>query len=74
MSENDVPSPVNLRDPLDAQEWERTAQERPGRLEIFQVIGRELLGLGKGDRTVLELGSGPGFLAAYLLVPFQKFG
>src|SRR5438876_6403236 len=67
MNEQDVPSPINLRDPLDAWEWERTAQERPGRVEIFQTIGRELLALGKSDLTVLELGSGPGFLAAYLL-------
>jgi SAM-dependent methyltransferase len=67
MNEQDVPSPIDLRDPRDAREWERTAQERPGRAEMFQTIGRELLGLGKSDLIVLELGSGPGFLAAYLL-------
>lgn len=67
MSDQDVPSPINLRDPRDAQEWERTAQERPGRSEIFQAFGRELLELGKSDLAILDLGSGPGFLAAYLL-------
>ena|SRR2546427_2095849 len=67
MNEQDVPSPIDLRDPRDAREWERTAQERPGRAEMFQTIGRELLGIGKSDLIVLELGSGPGFLAAYLL-------
>ena len=67
MNEQDVPSPIDLRDPRDAQEWERTAQERSGRSEMLQAIGRELLALTKGDLTVLELGSGPGFLAAYLL-------
>src|SRR5687768_9932631 len=67
MIEQDVPSRINLRDPRDAREWERTAQERPGRAEIFQAFGRELLLRGKGDVTVLELGSGPGFLAVYLL-------
>src|SRR4051812_37953066 len=67
MNEQDVPSPIDLRDPRDAQQWERNAQARPGRTEIFQAIGRELVGLGKSDLTVLELGSGPGFLAAYLL-------
>jgi SAM-dependent methyltransferase len=67
MNEQDVPSPIDLCDPGDAREWERTAQERPGRAEIFQAIGRELLAFGKSDLTVLELGSGPGFLAAYVL-------
>jgi len=63
----DVPSPIDLRDSRDAREWERTAQDRPGRTEIFAAFGRELLALGKIDLRVLELGSGPGFLAAYLL-------
>jgi SAM-dependent methyltransferase len=67
MNEHDVPSPVDLRDPREAREWERTAQERPGREEMFEAIGRELSRLGKNDLTILELGSGPGFLAAYLL-------
>ena len=67
MNEQDVPSPIDLRDPGDALEWERTAQERPGRAEIFRAIGRELEALGERDLLVLELGSGPGFLADYLL-------
>jgi len=67
MDEQDVPSPIDLCDPSDALEWERTAQARPGRAEIFQAFGRELGALGKRPLTVLELGSGPGFLADYLL-------
>src|SRR3954467_11699886 len=67
MNEDDVPSPIDLRDLRDAREWERNASQRPGRVEIFEAIGRELLGRGKSDLTVLELGSGPGFLAAYML-------
>jgi cyclopropane fatty-acyl-phospholipid synthase-like methyltransferase len=67
MNEQDVPSPIDLCDPRDALEWERTAQERPGRAEIFRAIGRELEALGEHDLVVLELGSGPGFLADYLL-------
>ncbi len=65
--EEDVPSPVDLRDPEDARDWERTAQQRPGRGEIFEAFARELGALGRRPLTVLELGSGPGFLAAYLL-------
>jgi len=67
MNEQDVSSPLDWCDPRDAREWERTAPERPGRAEIFQAIGRELLPLAKTQLTILELGSGPGFLAAYLL-------
>ena len=67
MNQQDVPSPIDLRDPRDAREWERTAQERPGRAEIFRAFGDELLSLAKSDAVVLELGSGPGFLATYIL-------
>jgi len=67
MNEQDVPSPIDLCDPRDAQEWERTAQARPGRAEIFHAFARELGALGTRNLTVLELGSGPGFLADYLL-------
>ena len=66
MTEQDVSSPIDLRDPRDALEWERTAEERRGRAEIFQTFGEQLLGLGKSVLTILELGSGPGFLAAHL--------
>jgi SAM-dependent methyltransferase len=67
MNEEDVPSPIDLRNPEDAKEWERTALARPGRGEIFEAFARELRALGKRPLVVLELGSGPGFLAAYLL-------
>jgi ubiquinone/menaquinone biosynthesis C-methylase UbiE len=67
MNEQDVPSPIDLCDPTDAQEWERTAPARPGRAEMFEAFSRELGALGNRPLTVLELGSGPGFLAACLL-------
>ena len=62
-----VPSPIDLCNPRDAREWERTAQARPGRSDMFQAIGRELVGLGKENLSVLDLGSGPGFLATDIL-------
>ena len=67
MNPPDVPSPIDLCDPRVARDWERTAHSRPGRSDMFQVIGRELVGLGKASLCVLELGSGPGFLAASIL-------
>lgn len=66
MSEPDVPSPIDLRDLIDALEWERTAQARLGRAQIFAAFADELKKINKQQLEVLELGSGPAFLAAYL--------
>ena len=67
MIEQDVPSPINWQSPNDVAEWERTAQTRPGLAEMFESFGHELRAFGNTSATVLELGSGPGFLAAFLL-------
>lgn len=67
MDEEDVPSPIDLRTPDDAREWTRTAPARPGRGEIFEAFAVELRTLGQRPLAVLELGAGPGFLAAHLL-------
>ena len=64
---HDVPSPIDLRLPQDAAEWERSAIiKRPWRSEFFQCFSDEI-GHHPGATQVLELGSGPGFLAAHLL-------
>lgn len=64
---NDVPSPIDLRLPHDAGHWENTANiKRPWRTEFFQCFSHEI-GHHPGTIHVLELGSGPGFLAAFLL-------
>jgi SAM-dependent methyltransferase len=61
----DVPSPIDLRLMDDARPWAETAlARRPVRPEIFDAFAREI---GDGPRRVLELGSGPGFLADHLL-------
>ncbi len=67
MIEDHVPSPIDLCDPRSAREWARTAQARPGRAEIFEAFVRELRALGDDALVALDLGSGPGFLAAHLL-------
>ena len=60
----DVPSPIDLRIPADAAEWAANAMEkRPWRAEFFDLFAAEL---SRAER-VLELGSGPGFLARHLL-------
>jgi predicted O-methyltransferase YrrM len=52
----------------DACEWENTAMEkRPWRTEFFARFADELMHRQPPVRRVLELGSGPGFLARHLL-------
>jgi ubiquinone/menaquinone biosynthesis C-methylase UbiE len=65
---SDVPSPIDLRQMCDALEWEATAMEkRPWRAEFFQKFAYELASLDPIPERVLELGSGPGFLASKVL-------
>ena len=67
--QDDVASPIDLRRMEDAREWAETAtQKRPWRSEFFQAFAHliEQQSSGKECR-VLELGSGPGFLAQHLL-------
>ena len=64
----DVPSPIDFCTMSDAREWERTAMEkRPWRIEFFAKFAEELLRLAPSLARLLELGSGPGFLAEHLL-------
>jgi SAM-dependent methyltransferase len=64
----DVPSPIDLRLPEDARAWESAAMsKRPWRIEFFAAVLRELVAREPPLRRVLELGSGPGFLARYVL-------
>jgi SAM-dependent methyltransferase len=67
MHEPDVPSPIDLCDPTDAREWEAKAQARPGRADMFREFSAQLDRLGRADLKVLDMGSGPGFLAEFLL-------
>ena len=62
----DVPSPIDLRRMEDARQWAESAMsKRPWRTEFFAAFAR-LIGSASASR-VLELGSGPGFLAEHLL-------
>jgi SAM-dependent methyltransferase len=64
----DVPSPIDLRLIDDALEWERSAmQRRPWRTEFFARFAEEIAASRPAPGRVLELGSGPGFLALHLL-------
>jgi SAM-dependent methyltransferase len=61
----DVPSPIDLRLMADARPWAETAlAKRPDRPVFFDAFARLV---GRDGARVLELGSGPGFLAGHLL-------
>ena len=64
----DIPSPIDLRKMDAARDWAKSAMEkRPWRTEFFRSITHELVQLNAANLSVLELGSGPGFLARHLL-------
>lgn len=61
----DVPSPIDLRKASDAADWAKSAMERrPWRAEFFRKFVEIIAVVPNAD--VLELGSGPGFLAQQL--------
>ena len=64
----DVPSPIDFRLMDDAREWAASAiLMRPWREQFFQQFVAELQAVDHGPLSVLELGSGPGFLAQRIL-------
>jgi SAM-dependent methyltransferase len=68
----DIPSPIDLRSLKDAAEWGSTAMEkRPWRVEFFDIFASEIAKHFE-NAEVLELGSGPGFLAAHLLAKLPQ--
>lgn len=68
---NDIPSPIDLRLMSDAREWEETAMaKRPWRSEFFAAFAAAIRTSNCPVQRILELGSGPGFLAEHLLGAF----
>jgi SAM-dependent methyltransferase len=65
----DVPSPVDLRRSEDARAWAAEVMlKRPWRVEFFEVFASVVQEASlRRPARLLELGSGPGFLAEHLL-------
>ncbi|NNP75588.1 methyltransferase type 11 [Acinetobacter sp. Ac_3412] len=64
----DVASPIDLRNFADALEWQETANiKRPWRKDFFEYYANLIRQHVSEQYQVLELGSGPGFLAQHLL-------
>lgn len=66
---DDVPILVDFRRPEHAREWTESAMSlRPWRVDFFDAFAHAMAGPPTGQKyRVLELGSGPGFLAQRLL-------
>jgi len=66
--EADVPTPIDLRDPDVVKAWVDTAElVRPWRPELRRCIAELLRAQLEAGMRVLELGPGPGLLAATIL-------
>ena len=64
----DVVSPIDLRNFADALEWQETANmKRPWRKDFFEYYANLIRQHVSEQYQILELGSGPGFLAQHLL-------
>jgi SAM-dependent methyltransferase len=71
---DDVPSPIDLRLMLDAQEWEQSAMlKRPWRVDFFSCFLKQIEQSPMTILRTLELGSGPGFLAKHVLESTRDF-
>src|SRR5690348_6256249 len=68
MNSPDVPSPIDFHDPAQARTWmEDTVRIRPWRPRFFAAFVAELKRSCERNARILELGSGPGYLAAAIL-------
>lgn len=68
MNINEVESPIDLRNLNDASEWAaRVNIKRPWRYEFFDAYVDEINKLSIKKPKILEIGSGPGYLAKILL-------
>lgn len=66
--QRDVPSPIDLRRMNDAREWTTSAMsKRPWRTEFFVEFARVVQRSAVPVNRILELGSGPAFLAQQML-------
>src|SRR4051812_45686094 len=64
----EIPPPIDFQNPEEARAWaERANAKRPSREKFFQAFADQIASLGQQDVSVLELGSGPGFLAERIL-------
>lgn len=65
----EVPSPIDLRRMSDARNWEQSANlKRPWRTDFFDAFSVAIRKHPGDVHRILELGSGPGFLAEHIFL------
>lgn len=70
MPDEDIPSPIDFHDPAQARAWvDETVRNRPYRPRFFAAFAAALNERFGHPFDILELGSGPGYLAASI---FQR--
>jgi SAM-dependent methyltransferase len=63
-----IPNAINFHDIRDAEQWSSyTTRKLPWRVDFFAEIARQINQCCAKPVTVLELGSGPGILAEWIL-------
>lgn len=68
MNNIDVPSPIDFHNQQQAEEWTKTTVEkRPYRSEFFSEFANAITSSSKKQINILEIGSGPGHLAQFIL-------
>jgi SAM-dependent methyltransferase len=68
LASDNVPSPIDFHDPVQARAWvEDTVRRRPSRGHFFAAFADALNAKSAGPIDILELGSGPGHLAESIL-------
>jgi hypothetical protein len=75
-NEHDVPSPIDLRSMKDARTWaEEVTEKRPWREDFFKFFIEELRPYSGPDLAILEIGSGPGFMAEKIInnISFSRY-
>lgn len=73
MNIQEVASPIDLKDPEEALLWANEANlKRPWRYDFFDVYVNKVKSLYRENIHVLEIGSGPGFLAQHLLQHYPE--
>jgi SAM-dependent methyltransferase len=68
---HDQPSAINLRDADDAKKWAAQAENHPHRAPFRALFSSTLQSRAPQPRRILELGSGPGWLAERVLTDFD---
>ena len=68
MNNTDIPSPIDFHNQQQVEEWiKTTVEKRPYRPEFFAAFATSINSFSKKQINILEIGSGPGHLARFIM-------